>query len=72
MRQPCSRGGEQRGVEKAIPAPGVHGEKEFVGDNVTMDVVEVIDHHGDIIVRARHDGTYDRRGTGAGSARLSR
>jgi len=34
--------------------------KEFVGDNVTMDVVEVIDHHGDIIVRARYDGTYDK------------
>jgi len=24
--------------------------KEFVGDNVTMDVREVIDHYGDIIV----------------------
>jgi hypothetical protein len=34
--------------------------KEFVGDHVTMEVVEVIDHHGDIIVRARYDGTYDK------------
>lgn len=34
--------------------------KEFVGDQVTMDVREVIDHHGDIIVRARYDGTYDK------------
>ncbi|HEX3813585.1 MAG TPA: nuclear transport factor 2 family protein [Mycobacteriales bacterium] len=34
--------------------------KEFVGDHVTMDVREVIDHHGDIIVRARYDGTYDK------------
>ena len=34
--------------------------KEFVGDRVTMDVVEVIDHYGDIIVRARYDGTYDK------------
>lgn len=34
--------------------------KEFVGDNVTMDVREVIDHHGDIIVRAVYDGTYDK------------
>jgi hypothetical protein len=34
--------------------------KEFVGDHVTMDVREVIDHYGDIIVRARYDGTYDR------------
>ena len=34
--------------------------KEFVGDRVTMEVREVIDHYGDIIVRARYDGTYDK------------
>jgi hypothetical protein len=34
--------------------------KEFVGDNVTMEVTEVLDHYGDIIVRARYDGTYDK------------
>lgn len=34
--------------------------REFVGDHVTMDVTEVVDHHGDIIVRARYDGTYDK------------
>jgi hypothetical protein len=34
--------------------------KEFVGDQVTMEVQEVIDHYGDIIVRARYDGTYDK------------
>ena len=34
--------------------------KEFVGDHVTMEVREVIDHHGDILVRARFDGTYDK------------
>ncbi|HTF52278.1 MAG TPA: nuclear transport factor 2 family protein [Pseudonocardia sp.] len=34
--------------------------KEFVGDQVTMDVREVINHHGDIIVRAKYDGTYDK------------
>jgi hypothetical protein len=34
--------------------------KEFVGDHVTMDVREVIDHYGDIIVRAKYDGTYDK------------
>jgi hypothetical protein len=33
---------------------------EFVGDQVTMEVVEVIDHYGDTIVRARYDGTYDK------------
>jgi hypothetical protein len=34
--------------------------KEFVGDHVTMDVREVVDHYGDIIVRAAYDGTYDK------------
>ena len=34
--------------------------KESVGDHVTMDVREVIDHHGDIIVRLKCDGTYDK------------
>jgi limonene-1,2-epoxide hydrolase len=34
--------------------------KEFVGDHVTMEVREVFDHYGDIIVRARYDGTYDK------------
>src|SRR5580704_4905292 len=34
--------------------------KEFVGDRVTMEIREVIDHHGDIIVRAKYDGTYDK------------
>ena len=34
--------------------------KEFVGDHVTMEVREVIDHFGDIIVRAKYDGTYDK------------
>jgi ketosteroid isomerase-like protein len=34
--------------------------KEFVGDHVTMEVREVVNHYGDIIVRARFDGTYDK------------
>jgi limonene-1,2-epoxide hydrolase len=34
--------------------------KEFVGDHVTMEVREVLDHYGEIIVRARYDGTYDK------------
>jgi hypothetical protein len=34
--------------------------KEIVGDNVTMDVTEVIDHHGDTIVRASYEGDYDK------------
>lgn len=35
-------------------------EAEIVGDHVTMEVLDVIDHHGDIIVRARYDGTFDK------------
>ncbi len=34
--------------------------KEFVGDHVTIEVREVIDHYGDIIVRAKYDGDYDK------------
>ena len=34
--------------------------KEFVGDKVTMAVREVLDHYGDLIVRARYDGLYDK------------
>jgi limonene-1,2-epoxide hydrolase len=33
---------------------------EMVGDHVTMEVREVVDHYGDTIVRARYDGTYDK------------
>ena len=36
--------------------------EEFVGDRVTLEVREVIDHYGDIIVRTRWDGTYDKTG----------
>ncbi|HEY4916823.1 MAG TPA: nuclear transport factor 2 family protein [Solirubrobacteraceae bacterium] len=35
-------------------------EKEMVGDRVTLDVREVVDHHGDTIVRAAYDGDYDK------------
>ena len=35
-------------------------EKELVGDKVTMEVREVLDHYGDTIVRAAYDGTFDR------------
>jgi hypothetical protein len=34
--------------------------KEIVGDKVTMDVQEIVDHHGDTIVRAAYDGQYDK------------
>ena len=34
--------------------------KEMVGDKVTIDVLEVIDHYGDTVVRAKYDGNYDK------------
>ena len=34
--------------------------KEIVGDHVSIEVVEIIDHHGQIIVRGRYDGDYDK------------
>jgi hypothetical protein len=34
--------------------------KEMVGDHVNIDVREVLDHHGDTIVRGAYDGTFDR------------
>ena len=34
--------------------------RELVGDRVTVAVIEVLDHHGDTIVRGRYDGDYDK------------
>jgi hypothetical protein len=34
--------------------------KEMTGDHVAIDVTEIIDHHGDTIVRGRYDGTFDK------------
>ena len=34
--------------------------KEMTGNSVTIEPVEVLDHHGDTIVRGRYDGTYDK------------
>ena len=34
--------------------------KEMVGDSVTIEPVEVLDHYGDTIVRGRYDGSYDK------------
>ena len=47
---------EARGIE------AVRGlvAREFIDDNVTMEVREVIDHYGDFIVRLKYDGTYDK------------
>jgi len=35
-------------------------DKEIVGYHVTMQVREIIDNYGDIIVRAKWDGTYEK------------
>jgi SnoaL-like domain len=35
-------------------------EKEIVGDKVTMEIREVLEHQGSTIVRARYDGIYDK------------
>ena len=35
-------------------------EKEVVGDHLTIDVREVQEHRGGIIVRGAYDGTYDK------------
>jgi hypothetical protein len=35
-------------------------DKEVIGDKVTMDVTEVIEHYGVIVVAARMDGEFDK------------
>ena len=34
--------------------------RELVGDRVSVAVTEVLDHHGDTIVRGSYDGNYDK------------
>lgn len=34
--------------------------KEITGDKISIEVREVLDHHGDTIVRGAYDGTFDR------------
>src|SRR5690242_5393206 len=34
--------------------------RELAGDRVTVAATEVLDHHGDTIVRGRYDGGYDK------------
>jgi hypothetical protein len=46
-------------------------EKEIVGDKVTIDVREVIDHYGDTIIRGAYDGEYDKTNLPAGDLILS-
>ncbi|HEY2282416.1 MAG TPA: nuclear transport factor 2 family protein [Solirubrobacteraceae bacterium] len=46
-------------------------EKEIVGDNITMDVREVLEHYGDTIVRAAYEGDFDRTNLPDGDVILS-
>jgi hypothetical protein len=34
--------------------------KEMVGDKVTVEVTQVLDHYGETIVRGRYDGEFDK------------
>jgi ketosteroid isomerase-like protein len=34
--------------------------KEMVGDHVTIEVTEVLDHHGQMIIRGQYDGDFDK------------
>ena len=34
--------------------------KEMVGDKVTIEVTEVVEHYGETIVRGRYDGLFDK------------
>ena len=34
--------------------------KDLVGDRVSVEVVEVVHHHGLTVVRGRYDGDYDK------------
>jgi hypothetical protein len=34
--------------------------RKLVGDRVTIVVTDVLNHHGDTIVRGRYDGDYDK------------
>jgi predicted transcriptional regulator len=34
--------------------------EEIVGDRVTIEPTEVVDHHGQSIMRGRYDGDYDK------------
>jgi hypothetical protein len=37
-------------------------ERDIIGERLTMDVTEVVEHHGSFIVMANVDGNYDKRG----------
>lgn len=45
-----------------IDAIKAWAEREIIADKVTMQVVKVVEHFGDVIVTANVDGDYDKTG----------
>jgi hypothetical protein len=37
-------------------------ERDIIGERLTIDVIEVVEHYGSFIVTANVDGNYDKRG----------
>jgi len=37
-------------------------ERDIIGEKLTMDVTQVVEHYGNFVVTANVDGTYDKRG----------
>jgi hypothetical protein len=44
------------------PAIREWARRDIIGERLTMNVTEVIDHHGNFIVTANVDGDFDKRG----------
>jgi hypothetical protein len=45
--------------------------KEIVGDHVTIELLEVSDHYGDVVTRGRYDGDYDKSALPGGELVMS-
>ena len=44
------------------PAIREWAERDIIGERLTMDVTNLVEHHGNFIVTANVDGNYDKRG----------
>ena len=48
-------------AQQALPAgPKIPVWILYLDDHVSIEVAEIIDHHGQIVVRGRYDGDYDK------------
>jgi hypothetical protein len=56
---------------RGIDAIRAWADREMVGDKVTIDVREVVDNHGDTIVRGAYDGLYDKTNLSSGELIMS-